>query len=62
MSFSNATAAIGTACDKDIIVKFDTPIVVNPTEYLMIACKMLNGAATATGGLYFTVDFDHYFE
>jgi hypothetical protein len=62
MGWSSGTAPIGTPCDKDIYVKFDTPIVVNPAEYLLIMCKMLNGAATATGGMYFTVDFDHYFE
>jgi hypothetical protein len=62
MGWATGATPIGTPADRDIIVKFDSPIVINPTEFLMVACKMLNGAATATGGMYFTVDFDHYFE
>lgn len=62
MCITTGTAAIGTPCDKDIVVKFDTPIVVNPGENVGLFCQMHNGAATATGGLLFTYDFDHYFQ
>lgn len=56
------TAAIGTPMSNSIAVTFDTPIVVNPGENVGLFCQMHNGAATATGGLLFTYDFDHYFQ
>jgi len=63
MNWSTGAAALGTAPDRGpIVVTFDTPIVVHPGEYIGLFAQMTNGAATATGGLLFTYDFDHYFE
>jgi hypothetical protein len=53
--------AIGTDLGK-IQVKWDCPVVVNPGGFVTISCRMMNGAATATGGMYFVVDFDYYWE
>lgn len=60
--FSNGTAPVGTLADRFIDVRFDTPVVVNPGERVAIIAKMLNGAATASGQLYYTIDFDGYWE
>lgn len=63
MNWATGTAAIGTAPDRGpITVTFGSPIVVNPGEYVGIFAQMHNGAATATGGLLFTYDFDHYYQ
>ena len=63
MTWATGAAPVGTPPDRgDIYYQFQTPIVVNPGEYLSTLCRMVNGAATATGGLYYTVDYDHYFE
>lgn len=62
MGWSTAATPLGTPCDKNIVVNFDSPVVVNPGEYVGLFCQMTNGAATATGGLFFTYDFNHYFE
>lgn len=62
IGFATGATPIGTPGDKVIQVKFDCPVAVNPGEFVQVICKMLNGAATATGGLYFTVDFDAHFE
>lgn len=62
MAITTAAAAIGTPADKAISVKFSAPVVVNPGEIVGLFCQMHNGAATATGALLFTYDFDHYFE
>lgn len=62
MGQATGTAAIYTAMTNSIDRKFSTPVVVNPGEYVVVLCKMLNGAGTATGGLYYTIDFDGYFE
>ena len=63
MTWATGAAVIGTPSDRgDIIVTFATPIVLNPGEYLTTICKMLNGAATGSGGLFYTIDYDHYFE
>ena len=62
MGWATGATPIGTPADKDIVVHWDVPLVVNPGEYVSVICKMLNGAATATGGLYFTVDFDAFYE
>jgi len=37
-------------------------VVVHPGENVGIFAQMHNGAATATGGLLFTYNFDHYFQ
>lgn len=64
MNWATGATAIGTAPDRNPIidVKFDSPIVVNPGEYVGLFAQITNGAATATGGLMFTYQFDHYFE
>lgn len=62
MCWTAGTAAIGTPADKDITVKFDSPVMVAPGEAVGLFCQMHNGAATATGGMLFIYDFDHYFE
>lgn len=62
MCQTTGTAAIGTPMSNNIVVTFDTPIMVNPGENVGLFCQMLNGAAVATGGLLFTYDFDHYFQ
>lgn len=63
MTWATGTAGIGTPPDKgDIYVQYATPLVVNPGQYVAIICRMLNGAVTASGGLYYTIDFDAYFE
>lgn len=62
MGWATGTAPIGTPADRDIIIKFDTPVVVHPGENYGLCCQMMNGAATATGGMLFTYDFDHYFQ
>lgn len=43
-------------------VKFDVPVVVHPGENVGLFCQIVNGAATATGGLFFIYDFDHYYQ
>jgi len=63
MSWATTATPIGTPPDRgEIAMTFQTPIVVNPGEYIQLICKMLNGAATATGGLFFTYTFDGYWE
>lgn len=63
MNWATGAAAIGTPPDRGALyVKFDAPVVVNPTEYVGLFCQMHNGAAVATGGLLFTYDFDHYYQ
>lgn len=63
MNWATGTAAIGTPPDRGpISVKFDAPIVIHPGEVFGLFAQMTNGAATATGGLLFAYDFDHYFQ
>jgi len=63
MDWASTTPAIGTSSSNgDIYVRWDVPLVVNPGQYVAIICRMLNGAVTASGGLYYTIDFDAYFE
>lgn len=62
MNWTTGASPIGTAPDRGgISVRFDTPVVVNPGEYVGIFCQMHNGAAAAAGGLLFTYEFDHYY-
>jgi hypothetical protein len=62
-TFATGAAPIGVSPDRgDLVMTFQSPIIVNPGEYLTTICRMVNGAAAATGGLYFAVDYDHYFE
>jgi len=62
MGWASTTPPIGTYAQNEIAMRYETPLIVPPGTYLTVVCKMLNGAATATGGMYFTVDFDGYFE
>lgn len=63
MTWATGAAAVGTPPDRGpISVTFDSPIVVNPGENVGLFCQMTNGAVTATGGLFFTYDFDHYYQ
>ena len=63
MTWATGAAAIGTPPDRGpITVQFDSPVVVHPGENVGIFAQMHNGAATATGGLLFTYNFDHYFQ
>lgn len=62
MCWTTGTAAIGTPADKDITIKFDAPVVVLPGENVGLFAQMHNGAVTATGGILFNYDFDHYYE
>jgi hypothetical protein len=62
MGWSSGTAPIGTPADKDVVITFEVPVVVHPGENVGLFCQMLNGAATATGGILFTYDFDHYYQ
>lgn len=62
MCCTTGTAAVGTPFDKDIVVKFDAPVVVHPGENVGLFCQMHNGAVTATGAMLFTYDFDHYYQ
>jgi hypothetical protein len=62
MGWSSTTPPVGTYAQNEIEMRYETPLIVPPGTYLTVVCKMLNGAATATGGMYFTVDFDGYFE
>lgn len=63
MTWATGATAVGTPPDRGpIVVTFDSPIVVNPGENFGIFAQMTNGAVTATGGLFFTYDFDHYYQ
>ena len=63
MTWATGTAAIGTPPDRGALsITLQSPIVVNPGEYVGLFAQMHNGAATATGGILFTYDFDHYFQ
>ena len=63
MTWATAATPIGTPPDRgDIIATFQTPLIVNPGEYIQIVAKMINGAASATGNLFFTYMFDGYWE
>ena len=62
VAITNGAAPIGTPADNRIDTVFSTPIVVNPGERVAVVVKMLNGAATATGGLYYTIDYDGFWE
>lgn len=63
MNWSTGAAAIGTAPDRGpIVVTFDAPVVVHPGENFGLFAQMTNGAVTASGGLLFTYDFDHYYQ
>lgn len=56
-----AAAAVGTLGSAGLVMKFDTPIAVNPGEYFAISAKNL-GAVTTTGTITFLVGVDSYYE
>jgi len=56
-----ATAVVGTRDDREISVKFDTPIVVQPGEFVQTVLKNL-GTVTSAGVITFLIAFDAYWE
>jgi hypothetical protein len=63
LTWATAATPLGTPPDRGpIVVTFRTPIVVNPGEAVGLFAQIVNGAATATGAMTFTYNFDHYFE
>ena len=63
MTWATGATAIGTPPDRGpIVVTFDAPIVVHPGENVGLFCQMTNGAVTASGGMLFTYNFDHYYQ
>jgi hypothetical protein len=55
-------AAIGALYSNDIFMPFESPIVVNPGEYIASTVKQIVGTATASQTIVFTVGFDGYYE
>ena len=56
-------AAVGAVYTPDSISRwFDSPIYVNPGEFLAVVVKQIVGTATASQSIWFTVTFDAYFE
>jgi hypothetical protein len=56
-------AAIGqTYTPTPLTMKFDSPIVVNPGEFVASVCKFYTGTATTSQVTVFSVTFDGYFE
>jgi hypothetical protein len=56
-------AAIGAMPERgDLMMQFDTPVVVNPGEYLATVAKFILGTATASQVIWGHVTFDGYFE
>ena len=63
MSWATGATPVGAMPDRgDINVTFQVPIVVNPGEYIATACRMMNGAVTASGGMHYLIGFDGYFQ
>lgn len=54
-------AAVGAQAN-DIVMTFNSPIVVNPGEYLGAVAKFIQGTATASQVIWSVVGFDGYFE
>jgi hypothetical protein len=54
-------AAIGAPAEQ-ITVKFDSPVVVYPGEWVVVAAKFLVGTATASQVIWSVVTFDAYYE
>lgn len=55
-------AVIGQGYDKDIVAQFQTPIVVNPGEFVAITLRFLLGTATASQEVVGIVGFEGYWE
>ena len=62
LQWATGASPVGTKATSDLFCSFTSPVVVNPGEYVSIIGKIINGAAVATGGLFYTIDFDYYFE
>ena len=56
-----AAAAVGAQADRDIHIAFNSPIVVQPGEFVQTVFKNI-GVVTTTGVITFLVTFDHYWE
>jgi hypothetical protein len=54
-------ALIGAQAN-DVVVKFDSPIPVNPGEYVGAVAKVIQGTVTASQVIWAVVTFDGYFE
>ena len=59
---ANTGVGIGQGFDRDIVVNFTAPIVVNPGEYVASVVKTVVGAATASEFYMFSVMFDAHYE
>jgi hypothetical protein len=55
-------AVIGQGYDKDIVRQFQTPIVVNPGEYIAVTVRFLLGTATASQEVVGVIGFEGYWE
>jgi len=53
---------VGGKAEDRIYVKFDSPIVIYPSQFIAICSKVLEGTATATETLLFCIGFDSYWE
>lgn len=60
-SVASATAAAGTPVIGGCALKFDTPIVVAPGEFVAVSHNKVS-AAPATGAIMWTVTYDAYYE
>lgn len=56
-----ATAAVGTM-GQNIVVQFQSPIVVAPGEWVVITMRNHGGTVTTTGSLLYSCAFDAYYE
>lgn len=56
-----ATAAVGVRDDREIAVKFDTPVFVQPGEFIQTVFKNV-GTVTTAGVITFMIQFDGYWE
>jgi hypothetical protein len=54
--------AIGQCYDRDIVANFQTPICVNPGEFIAVTLRFLLGTATASQEVVGTVGFEGYWE
>ena len=55
------TSAVGVRDDRTVLVKFDTPIMVQPGEFVQAVAKNL-GTVTSAGVVVFLITFDSYWE
>ena len=56
-------AAVGALYTPDSISQwFDSPIYVNPGEFIAVVVKQIVGTATASQSIWYLVTFDAYFE